>query len=339
MLDLDLRLLRSFVELAQDRSFTRAAARLHMTQPALSLQIQKLEAQVGVVLFRRSTRAVELTQEGSELLAQTIPIVDQTLTLERAIQRMQRGGIRNLHVGAASYTADLPKRNRIIDRFIAENPDSPIAIHPGSQSDLIADVERRKLDVAFVMGMGVPRAQYDSFAFGRTPSEGLYPIDLQRCVITRRPVEILVPFESPLNRLKSIPPSALKGQQLAMNVCAEGRPILEPIASVFIEAGASIFFPPEAHIAASVERYGRLKRIPVLYFGWFNLPRGGMGEGGGEMVRKPIAGFSAETELALIAPESNLKPSAEKFLQLACETSDKPGRSAHCTVLPVAEVS
>jgi len=68
MSDPDFRLLPSFVALAEDRSFTRAASRLFMTQPALSLQIQTLEAQLGMSLFRRASREVELTSEGLRLL-------------------------------------------------------------------------------------------------------------------------------------------------------------------------------------------------------------------------------------------------------------------------------
>jgi len=64
MHDLSTRQLRAFVALAQERHFTRAAARCHVTQPAFSAIIQSLEAGVGARLFDRSTRSVELTPEG-----------------------------------------------------------------------------------------------------------------------------------------------------------------------------------------------------------------------------------------------------------------------------------
>src|SRR3954470_6316130 len=64
----DLRHIRSFLVLARARSFTRAAAELHMSQPTLTVQIQQLESAVGVKLFDRSKRHVALTQAGQDLL-------------------------------------------------------------------------------------------------------------------------------------------------------------------------------------------------------------------------------------------------------------------------------
>jgi hypothetical protein len=63
-MQLELRHLRSFLAVAEELSFTRAAKRLHVAQPALSAQIRQLESQVGCDLFVRATRKVELTSHG-----------------------------------------------------------------------------------------------------------------------------------------------------------------------------------------------------------------------------------------------------------------------------------
>ena len=64
---LDLRVLQSFLVLAEELSFTQAARRLHMTQPPLSLQIKQLEAKLQTQLFERTKRSVRLTAAGQVL--------------------------------------------------------------------------------------------------------------------------------------------------------------------------------------------------------------------------------------------------------------------------------
>ncbi|MCM2493227.1 LysR family transcriptional regulator [Burkholderia glumae] len=82
-MDLNLRELRAFVTVAQAGNFTRAAARLHLSQPALTVQIRRLEQTVGARLFDRNSRSVALTQTGRELL----PLLQRSLDdMERVLR-------------------------------------------------------------------------------------------------------------------------------------------------------------------------------------------------------------------------------------------------------------
>ena len=83
---MELRHLRYFIALAEELSFTRAAQRLHVSQPPLSLQIAQLEAELGVQLFVRTSRRVELTLAGQAYL------VDARAVLERLDAARQRVG-------------------------------------------------------------------------------------------------------------------------------------------------------------------------------------------------------------------------------------------------------
>ena len=66
---MELRQLQYFAAVARHRSFTRAAAALYVTQPALSQQIRRLEAELGLAVLRRTSKGVELTPAGADLLA------------------------------------------------------------------------------------------------------------------------------------------------------------------------------------------------------------------------------------------------------------------------------
>ncbi|MDW6065134.1 LysR family transcriptional regulator [Streptomyces sp. FXJ1.4098] len=87
--------LRYFVAVAEERSFRRAAERLGIAAPALSRAIRNLEAELGVRLFERSTRVVELTEPGAVLLAQVAPALE---TLDAAVRRAQRASAPNRSV-------------------------------------------------------------------------------------------------------------------------------------------------------------------------------------------------------------------------------------------------
>ena len=87
---MDLRQLRSFVAVAEELHFSRAAARLHLAQSALSAQVRQLEREIGGPLFVRSTRRVELTPAGEALL----PDAQQLLSLADAALERARGLVR-----------------------------------------------------------------------------------------------------------------------------------------------------------------------------------------------------------------------------------------------------
>ena len=105
-MSLELRLVRAFLAVAEERHFGRAAVRLHVSQPALSRQIRDLEVRVGGALFERRSSGVRLTDAGRVFLTEAELIVAHAdRALDRA-QRAARGEVGHLRIGFLGSTAD-----------------------------------------------------------------------------------------------------------------------------------------------------------------------------------------------------------------------------------------
>ena len=106
-MSLDPRLLHAFVILAEDLHFGRAAGRLHIAQSALSQQIRRLEQQVGVELFARSSRLVALSDSGHAMLEPARAALRATAQAERAAQEASATSARQLRVGVDMELEDM----------------------------------------------------------------------------------------------------------------------------------------------------------------------------------------------------------------------------------------
>jgi DNA-binding transcriptional LysR family regulator len=150
----DLRELRYFVGVAEELSFTRAARRLHVSQPSLSVAMRQLEARLGVTLLDRTTRRVALTPAGGTLLAHARRVLEASSSLERAVaahRAPERGG--RLRVGLdrlASAGALATLRE-----FAAAHPAVELEI---AEADADA-LDQNRVDVLLTQAGAVLRAQ------------------------------------------------------------------------------------------------------------------------------------------------------------------------------------
>ena len=102
---MELRHLRYFVAVAEALSFTRAAERLHIAQPPLSMQIRALEEELGAALFHRTKRRVSLTAAGHAFLLRARQILADAETARDEVGRAARGELGRLRIG---FTSSLP---------------------------------------------------------------------------------------------------------------------------------------------------------------------------------------------------------------------------------------
>lgn len=144
---MELRHLRYFVAVAEERNFTRAAQRLHIAQPPLSRQIQQLEETLGVQLFERNSRPLKLTETGKFFYSHAVQLLAQTAELESMTRRV--GNIeRSLSIGFVGSTlyGMLPK---IIRRFRDENTLVELSLHEMSTMDQIRALKDGRIDIGF----------------------------------------------------------------------------------------------------------------------------------------------------------------------------------------------
>ncbi|MGH2843483.1 MAG: LysR substrate-binding domain-containing protein [Solirubrobacteraceae bacterium] len=146
---MDLRQLRYFVTVAEELHFSRAAARLHLAQSALSAQIQRLEAEVGGPLLRRSTRQVALTPAGETLLAEgrgILGAVDGTLERVRALARGERASLSIASLGPVPGALLSP----LLATFSSRRPQVRMDVRALAFSEMLTSLRDGKADVAFL---------------------------------------------------------------------------------------------------------------------------------------------------------------------------------------------
>jgi DNA-binding transcriptional LysR family regulator len=146
----ELRHLRYFIAVAEERHITRAALRLGIQQPPLSQQIRALEDEVGAPLFKRLPRGVELTEAGRVFLGAARLAIDQVGHALEAARRTARGEAGRLAVGYTSSAAFHPLIPAVVRSFRQAAPDVALVLEESSTADLVAALQRQQLDAAFI---------------------------------------------------------------------------------------------------------------------------------------------------------------------------------------------
>lgn len=146
---MEYRHLKFFVAVAEELHFTRAAARLRVAQPHLSHEIRRLEREIGVELFARNNRQVELTAAGRIFLERVRGILDATADAARAAQRADRGVIGRLVVGCGSVAAYTVVPNAIA-RLRRAYPEVEIVLTEFHSDEGVEALRAGRLDVCVV---------------------------------------------------------------------------------------------------------------------------------------------------------------------------------------------
>ncbi len=195
---MELRHLQYFIAVAEERHFTRAAARVGIQQPPLSLQIRQLETELGGALFVRLPRDVVLTELGEAFLPEARQILERVARVKRRMQQISRGEAGHIHIGFAGATYFEPRIPAWIRDFRARYPD--VQLHPqqSNTANLLAALGDETVDAAFV----------------RTPFE--WPPGIASVPVADEPMVLVLPLGHPMCARERVPLSALANEEFIL---------------------------------------------------------------------------------------------------------------------------
>ncbi|MFT3960314.1 LysR family transcriptional regulator [Propionivibrio sp.] len=145
---MDISRLRYFVVTAEERSISRAAERLHITQPPLTRHIQSLEKELGVPLFNRTSGGVELTEVGKTVLSHARAIRTQVEQATAQVRKVARGQAGRIDIGVYG-SAMLDSIPKILGAYSSSHPDVEVVLHVASRGKQIESLHRGRLLIAF----------------------------------------------------------------------------------------------------------------------------------------------------------------------------------------------
>ncbi len=193
MSDIETRLFRYFVALAEEQHFARAALRLGISPPTLTHQIKKLENGLGAKLLqRKGNRGVIVTEAGQRFLLRAREVLRQVEEAAAIARQAERGELGRLQVGFVISVFGAGLLRSWLGAFQQANPAIEITMHRLGPVAQIAGIMRKELDAGFT----------------RAPRK--YPSGVRGFEIYRQPLMLALPSEHPLTQRKDISPAMLE---------------------------------------------------------------------------------------------------------------------------------
>lgn len=184
---MEIRKLKQFVVLAEELNFGRAAKRLHVSQPALTVAMRQLEEAVGATLLDRSLRVIQLTPAGKALVPRAHSLIEQLESAKQAARGAADGtaGVLRMSFVPTAAFRFLPD---LILEFRKAYPAVQLELSEGISEEVLSDVATGRADIGFVRSM-VGMASGDAF---------------RSCVVDERPLVVALPHGHRLTARRSL---------------------------------------------------------------------------------------------------------------------------------------
>jgi LysR family transcriptional regulator, transcription activator of glutamate synthase operon len=291
---MELRQLRYLVALADEQHFTRAAARAHIAQPALSQQIRRLEQEVGLALVERTTRRVTVTEAGWALVARARRILAEVDAASAEMQAFT--GVRTGHVMVGTmHTMGPVDVSLALAVFHQRHPGVELTVREESSEDMAEMLRDDVLDLAFLS------------VTERMESHGLR---LHQLVLEE--LVVILPREHPLAGQRAVRMAELAQEQfISFREGARLRELLE-------FAGRTAGFQPEVRLESNETE--RIRRLVARQMGVAILPRFDAEQPGADVAVATLIEPSLRRDITLASREGRrLAPAASEFLELSEE--------------------
>jgi LysR family transcriptional activator of glutamate synthase operon len=300
---MELRQLRYLVALADERHFTRAAAREHIAQPALSQQIRRLEQEVGLALVDRTTRRVTITDAGQTLVARARRILSEVDGANAEMQALT--GVRTGHVMVGTmHTMGPVDVSLALAVFHQRHPGVELTVREQSSEELAEMLRDDVLDLAFLS------------VTERMESHGL---GLQQLVSEE--LVMVLPRDHRLASRGTLRMAELAGEHFISY--REGARLRELLTFAARHAG----FEPQIKLESNESE--RIKRLVARDLGVAILPRSDAERPGADVAVAALTEPSLRRDITLACREGRrLAPAAAEFLELSKELFTAPNAGA-----------
>jgi LysR family transcriptional regulator, transcription activator of glutamate synthase operon len=296
---MELRQLRYLVALAEELNFTRAAAREHVAQPALSQQIRRLEGELGLALVERTTRQVALTQAGEILVARARRVLAELEAAGNELQALRGVDAGHITIGAM-HTMGPIDLSLPLALFHNLHPGVGLTVRENSSEEMAELLRVDELDLAFLSV--TERVESHGLGLHQFVSEELV---------------VLLPLDHALSGSPRVKMAELADEQfISFRAGARLRELL-------FAAGRQAGFEPRVTLESNESQ--RIRRLVARGFGVAILPRSDAERPGADVAVSRLVEPSLRRDITLAWREGRrLSPAAAKFLDLARETFAEP---------------
>lgn len=301
-MDLSATPFRAFVKVAEHASFTRAAAELNVSQPALSAMIREMERRLGFRLFDRTSRRVSLTREGRALITNAKRVV---IEHDWALQRAREILATDVRIAAPVDSALIEERAALTEAFVDRHPSTRIEVQALTPSRLYEAVRGDDVDLALALEPS-DRTELSPI----NPARGT---EFETLVLATRRVGLLAPPGHPLFGRGRVERDALKGMRVAVVGRSLGGSMASAISRWLTEAGAQMERCGESD-AISLMRHALRTGAAAVDVGWFDMVRPVVAPA---LAHVAIDGAGISSDLVMFRRTSEPRPLADRFWRFA----------------------